>query len=255
VWEQGLRERRIKKEEEAWKSFEKQYGMGSPQVTEAFVKWQEHLYAYIEQEKDRFLKERQGSRRALDKLLGAGAKNIVVTKGAKPYTQKCFDLVGLSSSISDIYSPGPGRRDKRFVDAVRDYGKNTSRRCMRDTIIVGHDLDKDMAWDLVPPRGNGNDGNAPVFVLFESLAFGKEVEDSLDALPEIVAFLAQKGGNDFLKGFRAIETPEQAQTKNYSFKIALYNDPKKGDKARIPIVHSIKERKPSYGGRGRARAR
>lgn len=242
VWENGLRERRITKEKEAWKSFEREFGQGAPEVVDAFLKFQEQLYAYIELEKDRFLKERQGSRRALGELLRSGAKTIVVTKGAKPYTQKCFDLLGLSPSITNIYSPVPGSREKRFVDAVRDHGKNTSRKCLKDTIIVGHDLDNDMAWDLVPLKGHTNDGNAPVFILFDALAFDKEVDAPLDALPDIMALLVKRGNNDFLKGFKAIRTPEQARTRRYSFKLAFYHHPKRNDKTRIPVIYGIKKR-------------
>ncbi|MCK5863096.1 MAG: HAD family hydrolase, partial [Candidatus Hydrogenedentes bacterium] len=242
VWEDGLRNKRIKKEENAWKGFEKEFGKGSPRVTEAFIKWQENLYEYIEQEKDRFLKERQGVKTALNALLQSGAKVIVVTKGAKPYTQKCFNLVGLSFFVSDIYSPAPGKRVKRFADAVRDYGKDTSRKYLQDTIIVGHDLDKDMAWDLVPPKAKPNDGNAPVFILFDTLKFDQEEEASLDALPEIIALLSKRGNNDFLQGFKTINTPEEAQTKHYIFKIALYHNPKRKNKAKIPVIYDIKKR-------------
>jgi hypothetical protein len=247
VWESGLRARRLAKEKEAWDSFERMYGRGSPQVTEAFVKWQEQLYAYIEQEKDRFLKQRQGSRQALSHLMHWGARTICVTKGAKPYTQKCFDLVGLSPTITDIYSPAPGRRDKRFVDAVVDHGKYKSRICLRDTVIVGHDLDSDMAWDLVPARGDANDGRAPVFILFDTMAFDRDVSDPLDALPEIIALLARRGGNDFLRGFRSITTRKRAATRNYSFNVTLYRHPQRADKARIPIICNIKKRGPSIG--------
>jgi len=107
VWEPELRTIRIKKEEDAWYSFEAQYGRGSPQVTDAFVAWQEKLYAYIEQEKERFLQRRRGSIEGLERLLRSGARTVVVTKGAKPYTQKCFDLTGLSPFVSEIYSPPP----------------------------------------------------------------------------------------------------------------------------------------------------
>ncbi len=243
VWETKLRNQRLKKEEEAWKRFEKQFGKGSPAVTEAFLKWQEQLYAYIEQEKDRFLKVRQGSSSALEKLLQAGAKNIIVTKGAKPYTQKCFNLVGLGTAITSIYSPAPGSREKRFVDAVLENGKTTTVKYLRDTVIVGHDLEKDMAWDLVPAKGRPNDGNAPVFIFFSALKFGNEVVDPLDALVEIIALLSRRGKNDFLRGFKSITKPKQAMTKNYTFKIALYHNPKRSDKARIPVIHEIKPRR------------
>jgi len=243
VWENTLREKRLKKEEEAWKSFEKRYGRGAPEVTAAFIKWQEQLYAFIEQEKDRFLKERHGSKEALGALLRAGAKTIVVTKGAKPYTEKCFNLVGLSPYISDIYSPAPGRREKRFVDAVVDHGKNTPRKCSMDTIIVGHDLEKDMGWDLVPPKGLPNDGNAPIFILFGALKFDRDIEDPLDALLEITLLLAKRGKNDFLNGFKSIDKPQKAVTQNYSFKVSLYHNPKRGDKARIPVIHEIRKRR------------
>ena len=243
VWENELREKRLKREEKAYKGFEKEFGKGSPQIAEAFIKWQEQLYTYIEQEKDRFIKQRQGSREALDDLLRAGAKTIVVTKGAKPYTEKCFNLVDLSAYISDIYSPAPGKRDKRFLDAVLENGKSTSQKCLSDTIVVGHDPEKDMAWDLVPPKGQANDGNAPVLILFSALPFYNDVDDPLDALPEIVALLAKRGKNDFLRGFKTITTPEQAITKNYSFKIALYHNPKRSDKARIPVICDIKKRR------------
>ena len=245
VWESSLRNQRLAKEKEAWDHFERTYGRGAPQVTEAFVKWQEQLYAYIEQEKDRFLKQRQGSRQALANLIHAGMRTICVTKGAKPYTQKCFDLVGLTPAITDIYSPGPGRRDKRFVDAVIDHGKNTPRGCLRDTVIVGHDLDHDMAWDLVPERGDANDGKSPVFIMFDTMSFDREVDASLDALPEIITLLARKGGNDFLRGFRAITTPRRASTKNYSFNVTLYHHPKRADKARIPIICNIRPKRPT----------
>jgi len=247
VWESNLRGQRLAKEKEAWDNFERQYGRGNPMVTEAFVKWQEQLYAYIEQEKDRFLKQRQGSRQALAHLIHSGARTICVTKGAKPYTQKCFDLVGLSSTITDIYSPGPGRRDKRFVDAVVDHGKREYQACMRDTVIVGHDLDNDMAWDLVPARGDDNDGMSPVFILFDTMAFDKEVDAPLDALPEIIALLAKKGRNDFMRGFKSITTPKRANTKNYSFNVTLYHHPRRADKARIPIICNIQRRGPSSG--------
>lgn len=243
VWEQNLRNKRLEKEEEAWNHFEAQYGKGSPEVTAAFVQWQEQLYAYIEQEKDRFLRERAGAQEGLDALVRSGAATIIVTKGARPYTERCFNLLGIGSCVTDIYSPAPGRREKRFVDAVRDHGKNTSWKCQRDTLIVGHDTDKDMAWDLVPSRRDAHDGKAPVFILFDTLKFGEEVDDPLDALPEIVALLTRKGKNDFLRGFRAIDTPESAATKNYSFKIALYRHPKRSDKVRIPIIYDIRRRR------------
>lgn len=243
VWEHELREKRLKKEEDAWKRFEKQFGRGAPEVTDAFLKWQEGLYAYIEQEKDRFLRQRPGTQEALTDLLRAGAKTIVVTKGAKPYTHKCFNLVDMAECISDIYSPDPGKRDKRFVDAVIDYGKTTSKTCLADTLVVGHDPEKDMGWDLVPSKGLANDGNAPVFVMFTALKFIGDVPDPLDALPEITNFLLRKGKGDFLQGFKSITKPEQAKTKNYTFKIALYHNPKRNDKARIPIIHEIRRRR------------
>jgi phosphoglycolate phosphatase-like HAD superfamily hydrolase len=242
VWESKLREARLKKEEEAWKKFEKELGKNSPKVTEAFVKWQEQLYTYIEQEKDRFLRERPGCKEGLSKLLFAGAKTIVVTKGAKPYTEKCFTLVGLSGYITDIYSPAPGKRDKRFLDAAIENGKDTTAKCVRDTVIVGHDAEKDMGWDLVPPKGPANDGNAPVLILFDALKFDGDVDAPLDALPEIVTLLAQRGKNDILRGFKTITKPEQAKTQNYTFSIALYHNPKRSDKARIPVVCNIKRR-------------
>ncbi len=243
VWEKELRELRLKKEEDAWNKYEQQYGVGSHKVTEAFVAWQEKLYAYIEQEKDRFLKQRQGSARGLNELLRAGAKNIIVTKGARPYTQKCFSLVGLSASISQIYSPGPGKRSKRFVDAAVDYGKQTPALCAKDVLIVGHDLDKDMGWDLAPSRGHHNDGKAPIFVMFSTLRFEAEVDDPLDALWEIAMLLARRGNNDFLQGFNAIDAPEKAVTKNYVFKKALWRHPTRTDKARIPVIYDIKPRR------------
>jgi len=242
VWENKLRDQRLKKEEEAWKGFEKQYGKGKPEVTDAFVKWQEQLYAYIEQERDRFLRERPGAKEGLGGLLRTGAKVIVVTKGAKPYTEKCFNLVGLGGYINDIYSPAPGKRDKRFVDAVIDHGKTSAMTCLRDTIVVGHDPEKDMAWDLVPSKGKNNDGNAPVLILFDALKFNGDVEAPLDALPEIVALLAKRGKNDILRGFKTITKPEHAVTKNYTFKIAIYHNPKRSDKARIPVVCDIRRR-------------
>ena len=242
VWENKLRDQRLRKEEEAWKGFEKQFGKGKPEVTDAFVKWQESLYAYIEQERDRFLRERPGVKEGLGSLMQAGAKVIVVTKGAKPYTEKCFNLVGLGGYIDDIYSPAPGKRDKRFVDAVIDYGKTSSATCLRDTIIVGHDPEKDMAWDLVPSKGATNDGNAPVLVLFDALKFNGDVQASLDALPEIVALLSKRGKNNIWQGFKTITKPEQAKTKNYTFKIALYHNPKRKEKARIPVICDIKRR-------------
>jgi phosphoglycolate phosphatase-like HAD superfamily hydrolase len=242
VWENKLREVRLKKEEEAWKGFEKEFGRNSPKVTDAFVKWQEQLYAYIEQEKDRFLRERPGCKEGLSKLLFAGAKIIVVTKGAKPYTEKCFNLVGLSGYINDIFSPAPGKRDKRFLDAVLENGKKTTALCLRDTIVVGHDPEKDMGWELVPPKGQANDGNAPVLVLFDALKFDGDVDAPLDALPEIVMLLAKRGKNDILRGFKTITKPEQAKTPNYTFSIALYHNPKRSDKARIPVVCNIKRR-------------
>lgn len=240
VWEYGLRDKRITMEENTWRKFEQKYGKGSPEVTAAFVKWQESLYTYIEKEKDRFLKQRKGSQEGLWQLLQSGAKTIVVTKGAKPYTEKCFNLVGLSTAISDIYAPAPGNRTKRFVDAVLDHGKDTSYKCLRDTIIVGHDTDKDMAWDLVPARNVINDGKAPVMILFEALSFDREVNDPLDALPEIVELLAQKGDNNIWRGFQAIVDPADAVTKNYTFKVGLYCHPKKTNKAKIPVVYDIK---------------
>lgn len=242
VWEKELREIRIQKEEEAWVYFENEYGSGNPKVTEEFLKWQEKLYEHIEKEKDRFLKERQGSKEALDKLLSSGATTIVVTKGAKPYTQKCFNLTGLSPLIKDIYSPAPGRRDKRFADAAHDYGKKNPWLCFKDTVVVGHDLDKDMAWDLVPAREGDNDGKAPVFVLFDTLAFEKDVDAPLDALPEIIDVLAKKGENNILDGFKNLYKKQKASTKNYSFKLALYHTPKRKDKTRIPVIFDIKRR-------------
>ncbi len=247
VWESRLRAQRVAKEEEAWDRFERAYGRGSPQVTEAFIKWQEQLYAYIEREKERFLKQRQGSRQALAILIHSGVRTVCVTKGAKPYTQKCFDLVGLSPTITDIYAPAPGRRDKRFMDAVVDHGKLESCVCLRDTVIVGHDLDNDMAWDLVPARGEANDGRAPVFILFDTLVFDRDVDDPLDALPEIMVFLARRGGNDFLRGFRSIITRRRVTTRNYSFNVVLYSHPKRADKARIPIICNIKRNGASGG--------
>ncbi len=242
AWENELREQRVSKEKDAWRKFEREFGEGSPEVSEAFSKWQDQLYAYIEKGKDRFLKARQGSKAALDALVYAGAKTIVVTKGAKPYTQKCFNLVGLSASITHIYSPAPGNRRKRFADAVHEQGKNTSRKCLRDVIVVGHDAEKDMAWDLVPAKTDHNDGNAPVLILFDAMVFDRAVDAAMDALPEIITLLAKKGDNDFLKGFKAIDTPEKAVTKNYSFKKALYHTPKKGDKTGVPVVYAIKKR-------------
>lgn len=242
VWESKLREVRLKKEEEAWKKFEKEFGRNSPKVTDAFIKWQEQLYAYIEQERDRFLRERPGCKEGLSKLLFAGGKTIVVTKGAKPYTEKCFNLVGLSGYITDIYSPAPGKRDKRFLDAALENGKTNTALWGRDTVIVGHDVEKDMGWDMVPPKGPANDGNAPVLILFDALKFDGNVEASLDALPEIVTLLAKRGKNDILRGFKSITKPEQAKTPNYTFTIALYHNPIRNDKARIPVVCNIKRR-------------
>ena len=242
VWETKLRDQRLKKEEEAWNGFEKQFGKGKPEVKEAFVKWQEQLYAYIEQERDRFLRERPGTKESLGNLLRAGARVLVVTKGAKPYTEKCFNLVGLSGYINEIYSPAPGKREKRFVDAVIDNGKTTPITCLRDTIVVGHDPEKDMAWDLVPSRGATSDGNAPVLILFDALKFNGDVDAPLDALNEIVALLARRGKNDILRGFNTISKPEQAKTKNYTFKKALYHNPKRKEKARIPVICDIKKR-------------
>jgi hypothetical protein len=248
VWESKLRNQRMAKEKEAWDSFERTYGRGNPQVVDSFIKWQEQLYAYIEQEKEHFLKQRKGSGHALAHLRNSGVTTVCVTKGAKPYTQKCFDLVGLTPTIADTYSPAPGRREKRFVDAVIDYGKNSSTKCLRDTLIVGHDLDNDMAWDLVPVRGDANDGKSPVFIMFDTMAFDKEVAAPLDALPEIIDLLARKGGNDFLRGFRAITTSKRATTKNYSFNVTLFQHPRRADKARIPIICNIIKRRASSGG-------
>ena len=242
VWESELRNRRLKKEEAAWKGFEKQFGKGTPEVADAFIKWQEHLYAYIEQEKDRFLTQRPGTKEGLDVLVRAGAKNIVVTQGAKPYTEKCFNLVGFSGYISDIFSPARGKREKRFVDAVLENGKTSTVDCLRDVIIVGHDPEKDMAWDLVPSRCQANDGNAPVLVLFDALKFAGTVDAPLDALAEIVALLSKRGKKDFLRGFKSITRPAQARTKNYTFRIALYHNPKRKDKARIPVICDIQRR-------------
>lgn len=241
VWEHRLRDARLKKEEDAWKKFEVQYGEGSPMVTEAFIKWQESLYRYIEREKDRFLRVRQGSKTALNKLVNLGARTVVVTKGAKPYTEKCFSLLGLSPSITDIYSPPPGSRQKQFLDAVKDHGMDSLNKCLRDTIVVGHDLDKDMAWELVPAKGEGKDGYAPVFILLDSLAFDREVAAPLDAMTEVIELLIRRGKNDFWRGFKSIQLPEQAITLNYRFKVGLYGHPKKRDKAKIPVIYDVKK--------------
>ncbi|NLV43219.1 MAG: hypothetical protein GXY07_01825 [Candidatus Hydrogenedentes bacterium] len=240
VWERKLRDIRLKKEEEAWLAFERQFGKGSPLVTEAFVKWQETLYAYIEHEKERFLRERQGSKTALFNLVRRGAKTVVVTKGAKPYTQKCFNLLGLSPYITHIYSPPPGSRQKQFVDAVLENGVDTLKKCTKDTIVVGHDLEKDMAWDLVPPNGNNDDGHAPVFVLLDTLVFGKDVVAPLDAMTEIIELLSKKGRNDFWRGFKSFKVPGQGKTKNYSFGVTLYGNPNNGHKAKIPLIYDIR---------------
>ena len=240
VWERRLRNIRLKKEEEAWVNFEQQYGKGSPMVTDAFVKWQETLYAYIEQEKDRFLRERRGSKFALNKLVRLGAKTIVVTKGAKPYTQKCFNLLGLTPYITQIYSPPPGSRQKQFADAVLENGVDTLKKCVRDTIIVGHDLQNDMAWDLVPPQGNNGDSHSPVFILLDTMAFDKEVVAPLDALAEVIELLIARGKNDFWRGFNSITSPEEARTRNYSFNLGLYANPQNSAKAKIPVIFDIR---------------
>ncbi len=246
VWERRLRDIRLKKEEEAWRQFEGEFGAGSPRVTEAFINWQESLYKYIEREKDRFLRVRQGSKPALNKLIKLGARTVVVTKGAKPYTQKCFNLTGLSPSITDIYSPPPGSRQKQFLDAVRDHGMDSLQKCLKDTIVVGHDLEKDMAWELVPSKGIGNDGLAPVFILLDTLAFDKEVAAPLDAITEVIELLSKRGQNDFWQGFKSIQVPEQAITVNYRFKVGLYGNPQKRDKARIPVVYDVKRIRDTY---------
>lgn len=240
VWERRLRDIRLKKEEEAWLRFEQQFGRGSPLVTEAFVKWQESLYAYIEHEKDRFLRERQGSKSALFTLIRRGAKTIVVTKGAKPYTQKCFNLLGLSPYITHIYSPPPGSRQKQFVDAVLENGVDSLQKCTKNTIVVGHDLEKDMAWDLVPPQGRNDNGHAPVFILLDTLVFGKDVVAPLDAMSEVIELLMKKGKNDFGRGFRSFKVPGEGKTKNYSFGVTLYSNPNNGGKAKIPLIYNIR---------------
>ena len=242
VWEPELRTIRIKKEEEAWYSFEAQYGRGSPMVTDAFVAWQEKLYAYIEQEKDRFLQRRRGSIEGREKLLRAGARTVVVTKGAKPYTQKCFDLTGLSPFVSEIYSPPPGKRRKRFGDAVLAHGVRNPVQCARDVVIVGHDIEKDMAWDIVPARDNPAGDPAPVFVLFDTFKYNKPVKAPLDALPEIIELLARKGKNDFLRGFRVLALRGGGKTRNYVFSTTYFEDPKRRDKVRIPIIYDIRGR-------------
>lgn len=239
VWERRLRDMRLKKEEEAWLGFERKFGKGSPLVTEAFIQWQETLYAYIEQEKNRFLRERKGSKAALFSLLRLGAKTIVVTKGAKPYTQKCFNLLGLSPYISQIYSPPPGSRQKQFAEAVRENGVDTLQKCTKDTIVVGHDIENDMAWDLVPPSGNGNDGHAPVFILLDALAFDKDVIVPLDAMTEIIELLIKRGRNDFWRGFKAVKASGRAKTRNYSFSAVLYGNPH-GAKAKVPVILNIR---------------
>jgi FMN phosphatase YigB (HAD superfamily) len=240
VWERRLRNIRLQKEEEAWNKFEAQYGAGNPQVTQAFVNWQEGLYRYIEREKERFLRVRPGSLPALDKLVQQGARTIVVTKGAKPYTQKCFHLTGLSSSITDIYSPPPGSRQKQFADAVRDHGINSLQQCLKDAIVVGHDLDLDMAWEFVPPKGPGNDGHAPVFLLLDTLAFEKDVIAPLDAMTEVIELLVTRGRNNIWRGFNALRKAPYATTPNYQFKVGLYNHPRLQSKARIPVVYDVR---------------
>lgn len=240
VWERRLRNIRLQKEEEAWNQFEAKYGAGNPEVTKAFVQWQEGLYRYIEREKDRFLKVRQGTVHALDKLVQQGARTIVVTKGAKPYTQKCFHLTGLSSSITDIYSPPPGSRQKQFADAVRDYGINSLEKCLKHAIVVGHDLDMDMAWELVPPKGPGNDGCAPVFLLLDTLVFEEDVIAPLDAMTEVIELLVTRGRNDIWRGFNSLQQSQHTTTTNYQFKVGLYNHPRLQSKARIPVVYDVR---------------
>lgn len=240
VWERRLRNIRLQKEEEAWVGFEKKYGRGNPLVTDAFVKWQETLYRYIEREKDRFLRERRGSKSALFNLIRKGAKTIVVTKGAKPYTQKCFNLLGLSPYVSQIYSPPPGSRQKQFVDAVLENGINSLQRCVKDTIVVGHDLEKDMAWDLVPPQNQENDGHAPVFLLLDTMVFGQDVIAPLDAMTEIIELLNKRGKNDFWRGFNSFKVPGKGRSKNYSFGITLYGNPQFVDKGKIPLIYDIR---------------
>lgn len=246
VWEKRLRNIRLQKEEEAWNRYEAQYGAGSPMVTQAFVRWQEDLYRFIEKEKDRFLRVRQGCVPALDKLVQQGARTIVVTKGAKPYTQKCFFLTGLSSSITDIYSPPPGSRQKQFAEAVRDHGIDSLEKCLKNAIVVGHDLDKDMAWELVPPKGPGADGCAPVFVLLDTMTFEKDVLAPLDAMTEVIELLALKGKSDIWRGFNVLCQSAQTTTPNYQFKVGLYDHPRLQGKARVPVVYDVRRIGISY---------
>ena len=123
---------------------------------------------------------------------------------------------------------------------VLENGVDTLKKCTKDTIVVGHDLEKDMAWDLVPPNGNNDDGHAPVFVLLDTLVFGKDVVAPLDAMTEIIELLSKKGRNDFWRGFKSFKVPGQGKTKNYSFGVTLYGNPNNGHKAKIPLIYDIR---------------
>jgi len=68
------------------------------------------------------------------------------------------------------------------------------------------------------------------------------VKAPLDALPEIVELLARKGKGDFLRGFRVLALRGGGKTKGYLFSTTYYEDPKRRDKVRIPIVYDIHTR-------------
>ena len=67
-------------------------------------------------------------------------------------------------------------------------------------------------------------------------------EPPLDALPEIIELLARKGKNDFLRGFRVLALRGGGKTRNYVFSTTYFEDPKRRDKVRIPIIYDIRGR-------------